>query len=297
MIAASSFEFHLLSGSVVKMRFVQILLLFSSTLIISKGADIGLEQNGTKRSAVCLIHNLANFNHINAVFEQTNKTNINGMDHFTYKLTLGNEMYSARATSIQITKDKVSKEAYSLTKYPKPTLKKRECVIDTTIRTDSSILYEYAVYINQTVVIDVKHISQRPSTYEITLTLNGKQASATGHGKQKVKQEAAKSLIEQFGREIVITALERKYDLPCYHRMNPIQRLDKIVKVSGSNDMVEYSVISETDQTDASGKKTREVIVEAAFKSIENRGSGATLNEAKRDAAKGVLKLMNFAVV
>lgn len=281
----------------MKMKFVQILLLFSLTLIISKGEDFGLELNGTKRSAVCLIYNLANFNNISAVFEQTNKTNINGTDHFTYKLTLGNETYNTRATSIQITKDKVSREAYSLTKYPKPPLKKRECVIVTTIRSDMSILHEYATYINQTVVIDEKHISQTPSTYEITLTLNGKQSSATGHGKQKVKQEAAKLLMEKFGRENVIEMLVRKYDLPRYHRMNPIERLSKIVKVNGSNDVVEYSIISDIDKTDANGKKNHEVIVEAEFRIYVNRGKGATLDEAKKDAVKGILKLMKFIAV
>lgn len=300
MIAAS-FEFDSYHASVVKMKFVQILLLFFLTFVvlvnISKGEDFGLEINETKRSAVCLIHNLANFKNIHAIFEQTNKTNIDGLDHFTYKLILGNETYSARATSIQITKDKVSREAYSLTKYPKPTLKKRECVIDTTKRTDLSILYEYATYINQTVAIDEKHTSQMPSTYEIALNLNGKQASATGHGKQKVKQEAAKSLIEKFGRDNVINALVRKYDLPRYHRMNPIERLSKIVKINGSNDVVDYSIVSELDNTDASGKKIREVIVDAEVRNFVNRGKGATLGEAKKDAAKGILKLMNFAVV
>lgn len=279
------------------MKFVQILLLFSLTLIISKGEDFGLEINGTKRSAVCLINNLATFNNINAVYEQTNKTTIDGMYHFTYKLTLGNETYSARATSIQITKDKVSREAYSLTKYPKPSLKKRVCIIDTKRRTDTSILYEYATYTNHTVVTDKKHISQRPSTYEITLTLNGKQASATGHGKQKVKEKAAKLLIDKFGRENFINELTRKYDLPRYHRKNPIERLNKIVKVDGSNDFVEYSIIEETDKNNAMGKNVHEVIVDAEYRNYVNRGKGATLEEAKKDAAKGILKLMHFVVV
>lgn len=278
------------------MRFVQLFLLFSLTLIISKGdspiEDFGVEISGTKRSAVCLIYNLANFNHINAVFEQ-----IDAMNQFSYKLTLGNETYNATAKSIQITKDKAAREAYSLTKYPKSSLKKRICLIDTTRRTDTSILYEYATFINQTVATDEKHISQRPSTYEITLTLNGKQASATGHGKQKVKHEAAKLLIEKFGREIVINELTRKYDLPRYHRMNPVERLNKIVKVEESNDFVEYSIVDETDKRDASGKNVHEVIVDAEFKNYVNRGKGATLGEAKKDAAKGILKLMHFVVV
>lgn len=259
--------------------------------------DSYLTINGTRRSGVCLIENVAAFNKIDADFELINKTKIDGMDHFRYKLTLGTEVYNSSATSKKGSKEKVSRQAYALTKYNKPPLDDRTCIIQTAhIKSNLSILHEYATSINQSLQVDEKQINRSPSEYEIVLQLNGKRATEIGHGKQKVKQRAAHHLIELLGKQNVFAALIGKYNATRYHGMQPVQRLQKIVSTITFDEDVQYTEVDSLDKVNELGHRVREIIVEAEFKDVVARGTGTTFKEAKNDAAANILKQKGFAV-
>lgn len=278
----------------MKLFVVFVSILFVASEATSTNSDF--IEDGVRRSAVCLIERVAVFNNVTAVFELTNKTKIDGMDHFIYKLTVGTELYNASATSAKKTKEKCAREAYALTKYKKPPLKERTCVIGTIqVKSNLSILFEYATYLNQTLQIDEKHINQSPNMYEITISLNGKQASATGHSKKRTKQEAAQRVLDLFGKSNVIHALVWKFNETRYHGADPTERLAKIVKAWGLNEEVKYTV-NEADRVDSNGNRIHEFTVEAEARDDIASESGITPGEAKNNAAKQILKNMGFTV-
>lgn len=240
---------------------------------------------GIKRSAVCLIERVATHNHIIAKFEKVNQEQKNGATLIHCKLSLGTEEYSANSTSMPMAKEKVSRQAYALTKYQKPPLGNRTCIVHRpTAKSDISLLEEYAQSIHSHVLY-----AERPrnpnGTFECDASLNGKTASGIGHSKQLAKSDAATKLLEVMGRTSVINALVSKYNKPKYHNMDPMIRLRKIVRVTELNGDGIYRKIKEV--TEGGGKR---IVAQVEARDTLANGSGATYEEACSNAAANLLR-------
>lgn len=271
----------------MKLMVIFAFILFASANELNSNVEI-------KRSGICLIERVAAFNKISATFDMTNHTNINGVEHFIYKLELGAELYNSSGTSKQKSKEKVAREAYALTKYQKPNLRNRTCAVDSPlVKSNLSILHEYAQYLNQTMDIDEKHISQKPNVYEITLRLNGKKISVTSHSKKDAKNEAAGKLFALLGGDGLVRTLIMRFNEPRYHDMSPMQRLQKIVKANDLSADVQYTIQQELDRNE-NGQTVHEVRLEGVYKNYIGTGIANNVATAKNMAAEEILKSMGF---
>lgn len=247
----------------------------------------------TKRSAICLIERVAQQNNITANYQQVSNTTNNDIVHIKFKLQLGTESYEDTSTTKNKAKEKCAREAYAKTKYSKPALKNRTCLVETTpVRTDAMILYEYATLLGEQVAIDERQVSRNPNTYQFTLSLHGKSASSTGAKKSKTKEEAANQLLEKFGKQNVINALVQKYNDVRYHKMGSAERLRKILIAKGDLRGVRFNVINENLMEE----NIKKIVVKAGALQHEAIGKATTLGEAKNQAAATILRLMNFTV-
>lgn len=268
---------------------VIITLIIQANIIFAEanGNDSNLEPVDSNRSAVCLITMLAKIDKIAAVYTLSEKKVEN---KFVYNLTLGTEPYNGSGLSKKKAEENTARTAYENTKYTKPKLKARTCIISPPVKNDISILHEYAAHINQIINIDEKQISINPKEYEIVIGVNGKTASASSFSKRKAMQEAATRLVDIIGRENLITSLILKYNATVYHEMNPVERLRKINNAGGFDD-VKYISTQESNQGNQ-----RRFVVNVVAKNIESTGVGETMEKAKQDGAAKILKNMNFTV-
>lgn len=260
--------------------------------IASRDDDYHLIINGVQRSAICLVQMIAQENHLVVFYNFTEKHRINETLYFTCELHLKNENYTASATSKKKSKEKVAATAYNQTSFAKPkNITDRTCKISIHIRSDLSVLYEYATFLNTTLAISERQTAVSPAKFEVTIGLDGKSASATGHKKSTIKQTAATELIEALNRGNVINALVRRYNAPKYQQMNSVDRLNKIIGTSGEGPAV-YTVQEQPDNNNG-----RRYKVNVLAENAEAFGFGNTLDEANEDGAKQILKMLDFIVL
>lgn len=284
-----------------RIAFAQIVLvLFAiSNGIISTTASHGdhfhVIIHGIERSAICLVQMIAQRNKINVVYNLTDEHRINDTSYFifTYDIHLGNETYNASATSKKKSKEKVAATAFNQTSFTHPAnITDRTCKIPLHPRTDLSVLHEYATLLSTRLAISERQVAVIPPKFEITIGLNGKSASATGLKKSTTKQTAATQLMEALNRERVINDLVRRYNTTKYQGMNSVDRLEKIILTS-SEDPAEYIVTEEPNTQNGNRYKVHVL----AHKGAETFGFGKTLDEAKEDGAKNILKIFDFIVL
>lgn len=248
--------------------------------------------DGTKRSAVCLIERIASHNHITAKYEKINQEQKNGTTLIRCKLDLGTEEYRANSTSLSKAKEKVSREAYALTKYQKPSIGNRTCIVhQPSVKSDISLLEEYAQSIRAHVFFSEKARHSNGS-FECDVTLDGKSVWGIGLSKKLAKTAAATHLLSTIGRTKVIDALTAKYNQSGYHNMEPISRLRKIARVTELNGDV--NCMKKNEVLERSGKR-----IYAEINTSDNRkarGAAATFEEACSNAAVDILGNMQFTV-
>lgn len=251
----------------------------------------------THRSPVCLIHQLAQKNNITIEYELVNDGPPTQMPagasttprprSFGFRLHLGTEIYRATASTKIKAKDKVSREAYDKTKYPKPTLKERTCVENGT-RTIVSILYEFAA-VNGTTILDKEiQLEGSPSKFRVELTLNRLSAWGEGFSKKSAKKEAAAKLVTMFGKDFVLHEITKKFNDPEYIVKGPIERLNSILYARAEPPAI-YEV--EDEVSDIGGRTILSKVLTVTGDSV---GSGLTIDESRIDAANNLLKAMGF---
>lgn len=262
------------------------------TVAYANESDVGI-----KRSAVCLIARVAHHNNIEAIYTKTNIEQMNGTTHLTCKLKLGTEEYAANSTSISKAKERVSRVAYSQTKYTKPKLQNRTCIVQPTVeKNDISLLQEYADSLGMHPLYEEKpHNVQHKFGFEVRL--NGKKAEASSNKKKKeAKKMAATNLIELIGRRHIVDTLTAKFNKPKYHSMEPTKRLRKVIQVSdATEDAIIYTMMEEVTETLA-GKATKRISMQVEANDFMVIGTGSTTEEAKTNAAAKLLRHLNFTV-
>lgn len=274
------------STKMFQLKLIFISIAFAFTFVASSG-DFQLI-DGVKRSAVCLIQRIASHNHITAKYEKVNQLQKNTTTLIKCKLELGTEVYMVNSTSLSKAKEKVSREAYALTKYQKPSLGNRTCIVhQPSVKSDISLLEEYAQSIRKHVLYSEK-ARHTNHTFGCDVTLDGKAASGIGLSKKLAKTAAATHLVDAIGRANVVNALTAKYNQPQYHGMAPMERLRKIIGVTDLNGDAVYSKVS--------GGSGKPIHVRITTSDTVANGSGATYEEACSNAAAHVLEHMRFTV-
>lgn len=270
--------------------FVAILVAVCATEITN---DVGVD---TKRSAVCLIYRIAQHNHVNASFTKVNIVQRNGTTHIECKLNLGNEEYIGNSTAFGKAKEKVARQAYAKTKYQKPAIENRTCLIPVhTIKNDINLLQEYATAINSSVKYEEKPQDNR-CKFEYVVSLDGKSASAISDTKKKeAKRLAAALLIDRIGRDAIVNTLSSKFNGSNYHSMEPVQRLRKIIQVTDLSGDAVYSKMQESSERKA-GKIVKRIVMQVEAKSSMAAGAGTTVEEASTNAAANLLRHLGFVV-
>lgn len=268
-----------------------IVFLIALTTVASKTEFQIVE--GVKRSAVCLIERVAVRNRINATFQKIHQEQKNGETLIGCRLELGTEEYHANSTSMPMAKEKVSRQAYALTKYEKPSLRNRTCIVHqptSTVKSDITLLEEYAQSIHSHVLYSEKPRHQN-GTFQSEATLNGEFGSGIEPSKQMAKTAAATALLNTIGKKQVITALRAKYNQPRYHNMEPTKRLRKIIRVTELNGDGIYTMQNEVSE--GTGKR---IVAQVEISDTMAAGSGATFEEACSNAAANLLRSMQFNV-
>lgn len=261
------------------------LIFFSVALtLVASTTDFQIVE-GTKRSAVCLIERVATHNHVAAKFQKVGQEQKHGTTLIQCKLELGTEEYSANSTSMPMAKEKVSRQAYALTKYQKPPLGNRTCIVHhPTAKSDISLLEEYAQLTHSHVLYAEKPRNSN-GTFECDANLNGKIGSGIGHSKKLAKTAAATKILDVIGRTTVIDSLTAKYNKPEYHNVEPMVRLRKIIRVTELNGDGVYTKLKEV--TEGAGKR---IVAQVDTHDAMATGSGATYEEACLNAAANLLK-------
>lgn len=243
------------------------------------------------RSAVCLINQLAQHNKITAQFELEETPNTN-QTHYMYQLELGEEKYHASSTTKSKTKEKVSREAYTKTRYEKPKLKERTCINNERApKSNVSLIYEYAIEKNKTVTVDVSHINLWPNTFQADIELDNYKASAIGSNKSEAKESAAIMLVNKIGRAEILRSLEVKYNSARYMVMEPVERLRLLLWSRGENPL-SFVMLQEISH----GDRTSTYVMKVDVPYLDAVGSGATTAIAQNAAANNALRLLNFNI-
>lgn len=271
---------------------VIICLASSGMISVAHGDNYFVTIDDIVRSPVCVIELLAQKLKIEAKFNFTGETTTNKTKYFNYSLKFGTDNpYDAFDVSKKKAKNKVAALALNATKYEHPQLNNRTCIVPSLSRTDVSILYEYATVLDTTLVVEEAHISIQPPTFEVTLRLNGKSATATGFNKKKVKKEAATKLIAALNREEVLKGLTRRYNAPKYQNMNPVERLNKILFTNDADPAI-YTIAEQPNSSNGHRFK-----VNLNADDVETVGTGETLEKAYTDGATRALQSMDFTVL
>lgn len=273
------------------------LLCFILGIVVAVRANQeNVEDVGVKRSAICLVQRVAQHNHINATYTKLHFEHRNATTHVEAKLQLGTEEYISNSTSYSKAKERAARQAYAKTKYTKPPIRNRTCLIEApTVKSDISLLEEYADAIGGAVTYEEKPPNNTWFGYE--LSLNGQRASAiSGIKKKEAKKLAAMRLIETIGRSQIIDTLTSKFNQTKYHGMDPVQRLRKIVQVNDLTGDAVYSVFKEVSERKA-GKTVKKFVVQVDAKGYVTAGEGYTFEEAKTNAAVAMLQFLKFVVV
>lgn len=252
------------------------------------------------RSAVCLINQLAQRNNITAKFTcsdhiattaPTPAVTSPRPPTYECRLNLGRETYRASASSQRSSKEKVSRQAYSETSYTKPRLKERTCA-QTNIKTNVSLIYEYASVKGKTVFDKVTHLSTRPNKFRVELRLDSKSISEDGYSIKEAKNKAAASLMIIIGRENVLTEITEKFNDAKYLDLKNVDRLNLIFAARGEP---EPEIKFDDEVSDPTGARSS-LICKVFTSDAIYTGSGLSLDDAREDAARNYLRALNFEV-
>lgn len=248
-----------------------------------------------KRSPVCLINHLAQKNHIPYKYElikDAPKSDINSSTtlkphYYECCLQLGTETYSASATTQAKAKEKVSREAYDRTDYPRPTLKERTCV-ESASRTIVAVLYEFALINRTEIRRNETELPGKPPRFRVELTMNELSATGEGRSKKAAKNEAAAKLLTKLDKEHVLHEITKKFNDAKYIEMRPVERLNRILSAR-AEPLAKYTLKEEI--SDIEGIMYLSQVETYSGDAI---GTGRSLDASRDDAANNLLQIMGF---
>jgi len=247
-----------------------------------------------KRSARCLINELAHFNGIEAKYHFVGETGLPHNKTFTYQLLLGKERYSANGLSKKKAKEKVAREAYSLTKYKKPPVKPKTCTTD---KSTVNMVQEWAQRNGKRVSYYVKRQNLGPpKTYVMECWVDGNLTTeAENTLKKAAKQEAAEKMLEKVKWLRFSVDNGKKYNKTEFLTMNAISRLNEI-QLARHEMEPRYQLLEEIKKVDEKGKDVTVFVMQVTAGKEAAIGFGETMKKAKLDASERVLAMKDFVI-
>lgn len=251
------------------------------------------------RSAVCLVNQVAQKNNVTAKFSCTDHTpttqpsqvlsNAPYQSSYECRLALGRETYHGSASTKKNAKEKISREAYDQTRYTKPRLKERTCV-EMIIRTNVSLIYEYASVKGKMIFDRVEHLSTVPNKFRVDLRFENKNASGEGYSIKEAKNIAAERLIIIIGRDHVLEEITNKFKDPKYNSKTNVEKLTMILAARGEPEPI---IKLDDEMQDATGIGSTYICKVYSNDAIYS-GTGLTLEAAREDAAGNYLRGLHF---
>lgn len=240
----------------------------------------------------CVIEEIGRANNVNVHFQLIAK--IEGVDgrNFTTRLHLGTEEYFSNGTSRRRSEEAVALNATKLTNYMRPSDVTEKC-----IKTYSSItlVHEWAQkYRRRIEYITVDEVAGNPSNYVIECHIEPDLFThAYGHTKKEAKQGAAEKMLPK----LKSLNLQDK-DIPSVQNaihMHPISRLHEIQSTTTHEEPI-YELKGVVMGSDNFGHRFKDFIIEVRVGNLLATGSGKTIKDAKCDASKNMLELLNYNI-
>lgn len=250
------------------------------------------------KSPKCMIHYLADFNHIEISFRFVTQHGPAQNRTFVYQLTLGNEQYQAEAVSKKKAQIKVSEEALNNTKYKHPPNSARACMIT---QSPINVVQEWAQKRKLPVVYFVKEQKMGPpKEYTIQCVLGTNLTTqADGSDKKHAKLKAAEKMLETL-KNLNIPIEDEVKDIFKYNdtksvKMHPVSRLNEIQLARHDLEPI-YKVKEDVILYNDMGHKVKFFVMEVKVGNQMAMGKGQTLKKAKLDASRNMLKKMGFTI-
>lgn len=249
-----------------------------------------------KHSSKCLIMELARFNNITAEFKDLIETGLPHNKTFQAELVLGRERYTNHGTSKKKADDKVSREAWSLTKYRKPNLKPKTCEIGE--KSAINVVHEWANQNALTASFYVTKIEMGPpKVYVVQCDISNANLTTQANStvKKQAKNEAAIKMMALLKESRWSNDPAIRYNLTERMTMHPMSRVNAIQAARGE-DEVKCRLVNQVPSMDGEGKSVINFIYQCDAGNYKSTGIGRNAKQAKRDAANNLLRVMNFTV-
>lgn len=247
-----------------------------------------------KRSSKCLIAGVAHFNNVSLTYTTLREVGLQHNKTFHIQLKIGSEHYQNTASAIKKAEEKAASEAYAQTRYEKPHLKPKSCMIGE--KTALSHLHEWSQKNKVSVSCYMKDQQLGPpKVYIMECSANGNVTTqAQGPGKHTAEQEAAEKMLEKLKHVSVGVDLAAKYNTTKYLDMHPVSRLNEIQQKRREIEPA-YRLINELRTADAANHEVISFVVQVSAGKYVGIGVGENIKAARREAARNILKLMEFS--
>lgn len=214
---------------------------------------------------------------------------------FHIQLTLGTERYAASGAAKRKAEEKASGEAYAKTKYPKPSLKPNTCVIPkkSPINELQELVTDNGFTLSTTTDIDMGP----PKTYVLECRVNEVNLITrfNSTNKKTAKLEAAKLMLIALAENHIIVDPARRYNESIHHAMHPVSRLNEIQLARHEPEPAYY--LMDRIPVAKPGGNYINFIVQISTDKYSSVGNGPTVKEARKEAARKLLDMMNFTIV
>jgi len=249
-----------------------------------------------KHSSKCLIMELARFNNITAEFKDSVEIGLAHNRTFQAELLLGTERYTKQATSKKKADDKVSREAWYRTRYPKPQLKPKTCEIGD--KSPINLVHEWA---NQNAHIVTFHVANiemgPPKVYVMQCDISNTNLTTQANStlKKQAKHEAAIKMMALLRQHQWSTDPANRYNSTERLTMHPMSRVNAIQAARGQ-DEINCRLINQVANVNGDGKIITNFLYQCDAGNYKAAGSGQNAKQAKKDAANNLLRVMEFIV-
>lgn len=248
----------------------------------------------SRMSYKCLIFEVASFNQIDAQFHFRGKTTADDKSHiFAYELQLGDEKYEASGKNKRQAIEVISLAALIGTKHRYPANGIDTCTINYSAVV---LVHEWAQTHRRTVSYNVVEQCAGPPAaivMECVLMPNfvtrGKASD-----KKTAKLEAAENMLIEL-RKFDAEGPSAPLSPECAVDMHPVSRLHEITNKNNQPEPA-FRLLDSVRSTTDNDTPVYIFIMQVRSGALTATGSGTSVNAAKRDASKNMLKLMHFSV-
>lgn len=254
------------------------------------------------RSYRCLVIEVSQINHILMDFHLIGEHS-HGTSHiFEYRLNLGNEQYTGSGSSKRKAQETISEKAFNTTNYRKPDMNKKSCIIQPS---PVNRLQEWAIGRNiQITYVVANELRGPPKKYLMQCLLIEHNLTSSGEGtnKKQAKAMAAQNMLTTLERMNIIVNTDEtfglkylklvKYNTTVSALHHPISRLFEIQSIRHAAE----PIFRQREVVDMGEPNLKMYLYQISVGTLRDHGNGKSPKEAKKNAARNMLKQMGFLV-